>query len=424
MFCTQCGAKMAENAKFCAGCGAAVVSAQAAPPQQSAPTPVEPSPTAVPMTTVAKQPLPQEDEPSPYAAPGVYSADEADVVDTPWWKKPLPLIALGILALVFLLYGFRDFWLGMDPQPAASNMVVAGGEASGNSTVPVGTSFYAVRKAKLRDKPSTEGSVVKGEVARGTLLNGALVEGTDGKSQWLKIDNSGYYISAANISNEAPVALSAQLNRSVTLDEQTDVRTRPSDDAAPTDSLVSGTAVDAVGVANGWIEITLKKGGVGYIKPSEKSANFGLLSGKAPEKTAAASVNFDQVLKLDPASCGFGAPVESIFSAMADNADKAPFSVSGFEGLFKATRANPANPETSSIVAPVSGQFRGLHVTGLFKAYEGQGLYFSDSVDTVGSALAEMGFSKDDKGNWAFGDEGVGAYISNQSGKTQLYCGA
>jgi hypothetical protein len=442
MYCTQCGAKTLENAKFCAGCGAVVAidsgsasttdahsalataADSSARPTSSAPQVHTAPPPPLAETSDGVAPADFEAQRQPESDPRRYELPDGADHETAWWKKPLPLIAGGILVLGFLLYGLRDFWLGMDPQPAASNSVASVNGATGNSVTPVGNSFYAVRKAKLRDKPSTEGSVVKGEVVRGAQLTGQLVEGTDGKTQWLKVDGTGYFISAANISNEAPVVLSAILNRTVTLDEQSDVRSQPSDDAAPMDSLVSGTAVDAVGVADGWIEITLKKGGVGYIKPSEKSTNFGLLSGKAPIKVTSASLDFDQILKFDPDSCSFGGPLEGLFSAMGANANKAPFSVTGLPGLFKSTSVNPTNPETSTIVTTVTGKYRGVTVTGVFQAYEGQGLYFGDSVEAVGSALAPLGFTKDDKGNWATSDEGVGAYISAEGGKTRLYCGA
>jgi hypothetical protein len=430
MFCTQCGVKSVENAKFCAGCGAVLTPSLVDTPHDDTRAPVEsvfetpaplPSPPAqvedAPFVSRASLNIEQrlETEPSPYAEQG----DQE--IETPWWKKPLPLIAGGILILGFLLYGFRDFWLGMDVQPAVSNTTASSSGADGNSVQPIGNAFYAVRKAKLRDKPTTDGSIVKGEVTRGTQLTGVLVEGSDGKSQWLKIDTSGYFISAANISNEAPVALSSALNRPMTLDEQSDVRSRPSDDAAPVDSLVSGTVVDAVGIANGWVEITLKKGGVGYIKPSEKSTNFGLLSGQAPVKTAAATLDFDKQLKLDPSNCTFGGPIEGLFATMGGNADKAPFSVIGLPGLFKSTKASP---EATTIVTPVAGRYHGVSVTGVFEDGEGQGLYFGDSVEAVGSALSDLGFTKDDKGNYATSDEGVGAYISSVGGKTQLYCGS
>jgi hypothetical protein len=218
MFCTQCGVKSVENAKFCAGCGVVLTPSLVDTPYDDpqaqtealleTPAPL-PSPQAQDVPFVSRASL--NKEPRPETEPSPYAEHDDNGIETPWWRKPLPLIAAGILILGFVLYGFRDFWLGIDAQPAVSNSSASNSETVGNSVAPVGNAFYAVRRAKLRDKPTTEGSIVKGEVTRGTQLTGVLVEGSDGKSQWLKIDTSGYFISAANISNEAPVALSSAL---------------------------------------------------------------------------------------------------------------------------------------------------------------------------------------------------------------------
>ncbi len=418
MFCSNCGAKCLDEAKFCHGCGAALQTATGAPAVDElgkTEAVIAPAFTGYP---VANEPMvdhPRSDEPPPYAAP--YAGDLEEPETRAWWKSPGAIIAGATLLFAFLAWGTRDFWLGMD-KTAISNTVSAS-----NAVTPaddaVGQSYFVMRTAKLRDRATTTGSQIKGEAPRGTELKGSLVIGEDNKSQWLKVTETGYFISLANLATTAPLPLTAILGRSVTIDEVSQVRATPADDAAPIDTLSVGMKVDAIGVVNGWIEIGLKKGGVGYFKPSETSANIGLLTGKVVA-AAPTAVDFDTLATLSDSSCNFGPQMDRIFTAMNSADGKGPFAIAGVGAALVATSGGA---EASPVTMSVKGKLKGLGVTGLFTSADGSGFYFSEGVETVGKAMSAFGYkASEDGSSYSNSDDGTGGYISKQNGKTALLC--
>jgi hypothetical protein len=430
MFCTQCGAKSPDNAKFCHKCGAALPlsSTLAAAPVEAVPPapqvePVHSTPVAEPTSAPPVPPFrPAVVETETTTPPYIDQAEPETV--RPWWKAPAAMIAAGTALLAFMAWGTRDFWLGMDPV-TASNAVVSSGSGSAPVDDATTQSFFVSRTAKLRDKPTTTGSIIKGEAPRGTALQGSLVIGEDGKTQWLKVASTGEYISFANLSTSAPLPLSIALNRTLTLDEVSAVRSGPADDAAPIDSLQAGAKVEAIGVVNGWIEIGLKKGGVGYFKPSATSANFGALVGKATIKEAA--YDFGSAISMTAGNCGFGPSLDRVFTAMRNYAGKGPFSVEGIPGTLTAKPTGPADSEEAigASVMAAKGKFKGLNLVALFTGYEGQGVHFSDSVETVGKALASYGYTPSEDGkSYSDSGDGAGGFIERQGNVTVLYCGS
>ncbi len=438
MFCTECGTQTSNTAKFCFKCGAALVAPAEAPTTanyEAVSTPVAPEPEQPAIRTV---PLPRTEEPARAADPASFDSwpmprPDAETSisyeeDEPkqWWQNPLVWVGFAGLVFAFLAYGTRDFWLGTSKTGVGNTIsATSGGPAPVATAAATGTTYYAVRKLKLRDKASTIGSQVKGEVQRGATLSGTIVMGEDEKSQWLKIDGTGYFASLANLSDAAPPPLKLIINKTITLDENTVIKNGPTDSALPIDNAPSGTAVEAVGVTNeGWIEIARKQSGVGYFKPSAASANVGLIEGK-PVVAAAESVNFDAMFQFNADNCDYGPQMTSIYSAISSNANGAPFSIDGAKGQYKSTRSGGDVDSAEAIVsAPIVGKLKNLGVTGLFVGYEGQGIYFADSVDAVGQALSSFGFVKQGDGSYATDSGGVGGYVTKSNGKTTLYCGA
>lgn len=98
MFCTHCGAKLAENGKFCSICGTAAqpavqpVAPSAAQPSSSQPvygTPVYSYPVYV-MPAPAAQPAPQS---APAAAAAPYAAPVSAAGSIPAYRRPSPAAA-------------------------------------------------------------------------------------------------------------------------------------------------------------------------------------------------------------------------------------------------------------------------------------------------------------------------------------------
>jgi hypothetical protein len=355
-----------------------------------------------------------EADPPPYVLP------ETETEARAWWKSPGAIIAGATLLFAFLAWGTRDFWLGMD-KTAISNSVSASNAVTSDSAVT--QSYFVTRTAKLRDRATTVGSVIKGEAPRGSELKGSLIIGDDGKSQWLKVAETGYFISLANLATTPPQPLSITINRAVTIDEASQVRAEPAGEAALIDTLTVGAKVDAIGVVNGWIEIGLKKGGVGYFKPSETSANIGLLTGKAVA-VVPATVDFDTLATISEGSCNFGGQMDRIFSAMSTAADKGSFAISGVGSALVAVSDNPASaPEPSPVSMAIKGKLKGLSVTGLFTAFDRSGFYLSDSVEAVGKAMAPYGYRPSADGStYSNSEDGTGGYISRQGNRTALLC--
>ncbi len=371
-------------------------------------------PAAEAYITPAFTGYPVADEPS-ITDPHPYAADMEEPEARAWWKSPGAIIVGATLLFAFLAWGTRDFWLGMD-KTAISNSVSASNAVT-SSDDAVGQSYFVMRTAKLRDRATTTESQIKGEAPRGAELKGSLIIGEDNKSQWLKVTETGYFISLANLSTTAPLPLTAILNRSITIDEVSQIRAAPADDAAPVDTLSIGIKVDAIGVVNGWIEIGLKKGGVGYFKPSETSANIGLLTGKVVA-AAPTAVDFDALATLSESSCNFGPQMERIFMAMNNAAGKGPFAITGVGASLVAD-----GTDASPITMAVKGKLKGLGVTGLFTSADGSGFYFGDSVEAVGKAMTAYGYTASEDGSsYANSDDGTGGYISKQNGRTALLC--
>jgi hypothetical protein len=426
MYCSSCGIKCADQAKFCHGCGAAlpdtaagvasVLASDSAPEDSTATvqspddftSSAAPIPPTSPRVDVAPEPV--EADPPPYVLPEIETETRA------WWKSPGAIIAGATLLFAFLAWCTSDLWLGMD-KTAISNSVSASNAVTSDTAVT--QSYFVTRTAKLRDRATTVGSVIKGEAPRGSELKGSLIIGDDEKSQWLKVAETGYFISLANLATTQPLPLSITINKTVTIDEASQVRAEPADEAALIDTLSVGAKVDAIGVVNGWIEIGLKKGGVGYFKPSATSANIGLLTGKAVA-VVPATVDFDALATISEGSCNFGGQMDRIFAAMNNASGKGPFAIAGVGQSLVAT-AEGADP--SPVTMSVKGTLKGLSVTGLFTSVDGSGFYFGDSVAAVGKAMSAFGYTASEDGNtYSNSEDGTGGYISRQGNRTALLC--
>ncbi len=464
MFCTQCGTKAPDiTAKFCHACGTPLPptfsSENTAAPEESLDIQVpidefKPSPARSfgqvpplqPLLQPVASPTPDpvsftpryQPEPGPppqaetQAQQAYRPADTNFVADTtemeddrPFWQKP-PFIIIGAgLLVAFLAWGMRDFWMSPKKPEAQSMAPTSTGEPAVVDESET-QAYFAVRKLKIRSKPSTEATVLS-EIARGTAIEGTLVMGPDNKTRWIKVKGKEQYIAEINLSDVAPEALQLALNRTLTLDEQTEIRNRAADNGTTVDTIAAGGKVEAIGVVNGWIEIALKKGGVGYIRPSEASTNAVAsltATGPKPEVAAAPAVDYGSMISFSPDTCSFGSGIDSVMTALSNNQGKGPFTVPGIEGELTSKPYNPSDPANGKTLTSVKGSYKGLTLTGIYSGYEGNGLSFSDSPDKVAAAFADAGFQKDDNGGYATSQDGGGGFITSEGGKTVLSCGS
>jgi hypothetical protein len=449
MFCSKCGTKAPDiSAKFCHNCGAALpqIASDTAPSTAEESldiqVPIDDF-TAAPARSYGQVPLqetvaPEPSQPPTYqpseyqpaqtstqsSAEPYSSSDDDGEDDRPFWQKPVFIIIGAGLFFAFLAWGLKDFWAAPKKPEPQSMTPSTTGQAPVIDESETQT-YFAVRKLKVRSKPSTDASILT-EIARGAQIEGTLVNGPDGKSRWIKLKGKDQYIAEVNLSDVAPEAMQTALNRVLALDEQTEIRNRPADNGTTVDTLAAGGKVEALGIVNGWVEIALKKGGVGYIRPSDASINAvaTLGSGAAkPAIAAASAVDFGSMIAFNAESCTFGSGIDSVMSALSTNQGSGAFTVPGVEGELTGKADNPSNPSAGKIRAVVKGNYKGVTLTGIYSGYEGNGLTFSDSPDKVAAAFADAGFQKDENGGYATSQDGGGGFIVSEGGRTVLSCG-
>jgi hypothetical protein len=254
-FCKDCGAALADGAKFCTACGAAVV-AEAQP----APTP---APAAVDPAAIAATAPPPVPPPAPIPAPApVYTAAPAPSYvpqAAPVAKNNTPLligggvglVALAALAAYFLMS--KPETAALDPNAvtattakaptvaAGTEPLVSGapeiapgvpasqlppgqmapvGPAAAPGTAPAGTTSgapvggsvikYASAVANIRDIATAEApSRVVGSLKRGASVQGVMHVGLSGGTYWFKLADGRGYVSAANLVDAPPPAVAA-----------------------------------------------------------------------------------------------------------------------------------------------------------------------------------------------------------------------
>ncbi len=130
---------------------------------------------------------------------------------------------------------------------------------------------YATRVTKVRREPTAAGSNEVGDVARGETLVGRLVKGADGQSRWLQLTDGrwkGDYVWMDNLSRDPRPALTAvdhRFRRLLTASAATSLPNSP----LTLRAFGRGDAVMVLGTtADGWREIELTGGGVGYLPPA------------------------------------------------------------------------------------------------------------------------------------------------------------
>ena len=141
---------------------------------------------------------------------------------------------------------------------------------------------FATRDVEVRSSAGPGASTVLGHFHRGDVVTGSWAVTKPGAAKWLKIKWPGQgdgYVSARGLSAQARPELTSTAGGSQTVSAGSVVYAEPDVKSAVVDNLSAGEAASTVGATtDGWTEVTLPAGGVGYVK----SAAF---------QTAAASDN-------------------------------------------------------------------------------------------------------------------------------------
>lgn len=167
------------------------------------------------------------------------------------YGKWLLLGAIAIAALlVFIL--LRPFHSGVEPL--------------------AGKAFYVTRSnAAVRDRPTAIGSNVVTVLVRGQPLVG-IMDAQHSNSNWLSITAGplkGDFVWGQNVSTVMPPNFSRIINAYMPVTQFSQLRAAPNPTAAIIEVVHPGLRVYVGGeVDGGWMEISLKRGGVGYLPVS------------------------------------------------------------------------------------------------------------------------------------------------------------
>lgn len=372
-FCSECGSALSPDARFCATCGAAVSAAAGDPG----------TPAAVPI------------------APALSSIAASEAGEAPQAPRRTGLFLGGAALLAVAIGG--GAWLGLSSSNGQGDTAEKAVSEPGSGVAETAT-LYASAEANLRDKASLDGSKVVGSLKRGEKVTGTLVTDERGK-QWLRMVGGAGFVSLANLAKAAPPALANLDGSDRVTTAQCTVLEGAAAGAASKMVLKPGAAVRLVGTtADGFVEVGLPGGGVGYLPASSACA-----TDPSPAKGAVAN----SLIQFDARTCELGTELEPYFEKARNAREKQNIEESDEEYDF-----------------PVDKRFRGLRVTAVIVGYEWQGVAFGDPASKVQAAFRQMGFKIDKNGDFAVDDDVVvtttirPTNASNRSrGQSELICG-
>jgi uncharacterized protein YgiM (DUF1202 family) len=129
---------------------------------------------------------------------------------------------------------------------------------------------FATRLVRVRSATEVAGSSILGDLQRGDTVTGTWVTAADGQTRWLKIrwgSQGDGYVWSRNLSDRPrPILTSfgagAQVAQAGSL-----VYPEPDIHTAPLQNLAPGDIATTIGAtSDGWTEVALKGGGVGYVR--------------------------------------------------------------------------------------------------------------------------------------------------------------
>jgi zinc-ribbon domain len=384
-FCMQCGAALPDVARFCAGCGASVADTDAD-------------------GFAAAETLSEPQEVAPQ-----------QVVDTPEERSGPNWLLIGGAAAVLLLFAlyyavFLHDDVGGQAAPPTPAKVV--------SKEVVETELFAVADANIREKATTVETAILGKLLRGQPVTGERILGEDGVTEWLKLAENKGFIATSNLSEKMPPAITKPLGDKIwSTDKAITIYAEPSTTSGQIDSVKIGTPLTLYGLtANDFIEIKLRKGGVGYIAGGARIVALTLVKGKPI------------AIAFNPDSCNFGGELEAEFGKLTAKSRAAYKAIDMTDFASDAARDKALiGFEGKSYFQRLERSFNGLSITGIAQHYESQSLYFADAPDKVLAAFKAAGYKIGRDGQFANTEiyAGIGATAGEGRGfgRSDLSCG-
>ena len=367
-FCIECGASLPDGVRFCGDCGHHVA-ADAAP---------------------------------------VASAGEVPRIGPNWLLIGgigSVLLILGLYYVIFL----RDDVGSRQDAPTQTKVEVA---------EVIQVQFFAVADANIRDRATTVGTAIIGKLPRGQAASGVMTTGEDGEMQWLKLADNNGFVAASNLSEDEPPKIAKMLGDKIwNADKAMEIYAEPEAGSVPIDSVKAGAPLTLFGLtANDYIEIKLKRGGVGYIAEGARIVALTLVKGKPI------------AIAFNPASCNFGGELEAEFAKLTAKSRAAYKAIDMTDFASDAARDKALiGFEGKSYFQRLERSFNGLSITGIAQHYESQSVYFADRPDKVLAAFKAAGYKIGRDGQFANTEiyAGIGATAGEGRtvGKSDLSCG-
>jgi hypothetical protein len=318
---------------------------------------------------------------------------------------------LGILALLLLYY-----FLFLHDDMTSSGLEDRVQQAPDAEEVVIEKQYFAVADANIRDKATTQGSTVTGKLLRGTAATGKMILGEDGTSDWLELADGKGFIATVNLSETQPPEIVKPLgDKTWTTDTAIDIWSQPDTASTLVDRVAAGTTLSLFGLtANDFIEVKLKKGGVGYLADGARIA--ALANGKPI------------AIAFNPNSCSFGPEIDAMFGKIGER----------LRANYKAleNKEYPSEEARGKALAAIEGRstyeklqrnYDGLTVTAIAQHYESQSVYFAEPPSRVIEILRSKGYKVGKDGSIPSTDlfAGIGAASGESAryGKSDLTCG-
>lgn len=406
-FCIQCGATLDEGARFCGDCGASVPSGEPQTPIAVQAAATVPDSTAVPAAPLATPSV--RSDPASQGGPAYGEAPEEPAAKKPnWLLIGGGVLILAILLLYYVLFLRDDF---------GSNKLedrVASSEDNAVDAAP--KQLFAMTQANIRDKATAQGSNIIGKLSRGTQVSGKVILGEDGTSEWLELADGKGFVATVNLGEAAPPEIVKPLgDKQWTTDKAIEIWSKPDTGSTLIDRVSAGTTLTLAGLtANDFIEVKLKKGGVGYIADGANIAE------RANGKPIA--------LAFNPGSCSFGPEIDALFSKMGDRIRAKYKDLENKEYPSEEAREKAlVSAEGGSTYEKLQRSYEGLTVTAIAQHYESQSVYFAEPASKVIEIFRSKGYkiAKDGSiaGTELYAGIGSTAGESARFGKADLTCG-
>jgi uncharacterized protein YgiM (DUF1202 family) len=435
-FCIQCGVKLAASSRFCGNCGAPVPqqaddleashAAQTGPELDFPPDSEAISGVTVPAEDLAASNSAEtqsivhdarlaRSQQAPESGDAAFEAlsNGTTAKNRPNWLLIGGGVAMLLLLLLYYLIFISDDVGGNPALPAQPT------KTEKKSDDAIAKQYFAMAQANIRDKPTTLGSNITGKLARGSSVTGKIILGEDGTSEWLELTDGQGYIGMVNLSQqERPAIIKALGDVNWTADQQIEIWSEPTASATLIDRVQPGTVLALFGLtANDYIEIKLKKGGVGYIADGTRIAALATVTGKPI------------AISFNPSSCNFGGELEAEFEKLStrvraayDAADKADYPDDA------AREKALARLEGKSTFQRLQRSFNGLTITAIAQHYESQAIYFADPPEKVTAVFRKAGHTIGKDGAFRSGElsASIGRPVGEGSkfGKSDIECGA